>query len=65
MSVIGNDNWIGDYCHRNCHLHFPNRTGATGEARFEFVEDEAGWNRPFPTHGDLYQFELKEFAGAK
>src|SRR5262245_1845550 len=31
-------------------------------ARFEFVEDEADWNRPFPTRGDLYQFELKEFA---
>jgi hypothetical protein len=29
------------------------------------VEDEADWNRPFPTRGDLYQFELKRFAGKK
>jgi hypothetical protein len=35
------------------------------KARFEFVEDEADWNRPFPTRGDLYQFELKKFAGTK
>jgi len=35
------------------------------KAVFEFVEDEADWNRPFPTRGDLYQFELKEFAGKK
>ena len=35
------------------------------KARFAFVEDEADWNRPFPTRGDLYQFELKEFAGTK
>ena len=35
------------------------------KARFEFVEDAADWNRPFPTRGDLYQFELKEFVGKK
>ncbi len=35
------------------------------KAFFEFVEDEADWNRPFPTRGDLYQFELKEFAAKK
>jgi hypothetical protein len=35
------------------------------KARFEFVEDEADWNRDFPTRGDLYRFELKEFVGKK
>lgn len=35
------------------------------KARFEFVEDAADWSRPFPTRGDLYQFELKEFVGQK
>lgn len=30
-------------------------------ASFKFAEDGAEWNRPFPTRGDLYQFELKDF----
>src|SRR5262245_60719351 len=39
--------------------------GQLEKPRFEFVEDETDWNRSFPTRGDLYQFELKEFAGKK
>jgi hypothetical protein len=31
-------------------------------AWFKFVEDADDWNRPFPVHGEYYQFDLKEFA---
>jgi hypothetical protein len=35
------------------------------KGRFDFVENEADWTRPFPIRGDLYQFELNEFAVRK
>jgi hypothetical protein len=35
------------------------------KAHFFFGEDEADWNRPFPNRGDVYEFELKNFAGKK
>jgi hypothetical protein len=68
VSVIGNDKPIavkrttGDGI---ATFTFQIASEQLEKANFEFVEDEADWNRPFPTRGDLYRFELKQFVGKK
>src|SRR5262245_11226356 len=68
VSVIGHDKPIAvkrTTAHGRATFTFQITPEQLEKARFAFVENEADWNRPFPTRGDLYQFELKEFAGKK